>query len=1065
MTKYTLTFIFCLLVLSKLSAQSKTLIITDSATKTPLSGASARILHAGSIYKADKQGKIIIPSISKNDTILISYIGYTPDYLPADSLIDETTIIGLKQIKRDLQDIAVSTGYQTIPKERATGSFFNINNSELNQRVSSNLLDRMENLASGVLYDKRATDEPYKIQIRGLSTLTDAIAQPLIVVNNFPFTGDINSINPDDVKDITILKDAAAASIWGAKAGNGVIVITLKKPSSSNKPHIAFNSTMTFTARPDLIKADQMSSSDYINVEDTLFENGFYSWEFDNPSYPPITPVMDILYRQQQGLLSPAQAQKSIDSLRNFDIRKDMEKYLYRGSFEQQYNLSMSGGSNYFKYLFSVGYDKDLQNLDGNKSGRISFHWNNDWNVTKGLTINTDVLYTQNNTTANSPGGYGAFGLTTGTALYPYARLVNPDGSPAALDVYWNKYFTDTAGGGRLLDWKYRPLDELHNNDNTTVARQLIATLGINYAFDKYLSLDIKSQYGISATINNDNRNVNSFYTRNLINTFTNLSSSQPQVEYPVPIGGILIYGNNTQETYDFRGQINYNRQWGDRHAISAIAGAEIRQEMTGQKTYTTFGYNAGTLAFSDVDLANQYPTYDEISGDEYISDYNQMNGYLNRFVSYYGNASYTYLNKYAFSGSVRKDESNLFGVDANQKGVPLWSIGGAWKLSKENFYHVAWLPYLKLRLTYGRSGNVNNTVSSLATIQYLQASQSSIKIPYAGIANYPNPDLRWEKVNMFNAGIDFTIGNSVLYGSVEYYSKKSTDLLNTVDIDPTAGIQTMVINSASLTGKGVDITLNSTNIKGKFTWQTNLLFSYVNYKVLSTEHATSLVNFTSNGDQIFPVPGYNPYLIVSYKWGGLDEQGNPQGYVNGELSTDYSAIRTDSINQQVINGSALPTYFGNLRNTFSFKGFSLAVNISYRLGYYMRKPSLNYYNLFYYGKGDKEFADRWQKPGDENRTNVPAMIYPANQYRDLFYSNSSINVINADNIKLTDIYLGYNLKSIIHKTVFSSVEVFGVINNLNLMLWKANNAGIDPDFPTGLKVPKAIAFGLKCNL
>lgn len=928
MTKYKLLFIICIFATVEIAAQSKKIIVTDSSTNVPLMGATARLLHYTKSFLTNKQGAVTVFPIRENDTLLISYIGYKPYYLAMDAVSKTVINIALSPLKTDLQDITVSTGYQTIPKERATGSFYTINNNILNQKPSSNILDRMENLASGVLYDKRATDEPYKIQIRGLSTLTDAIAQPLIVVNNFPFTGDINSINPDDVKDITILKDAAAASIWGAKAGNGVIVITLKKPLASGRPKISFNTTMTFQQRPDLFKANQMSSSDYINVEDTLFQHGFYDWELNNSSYPPITPAIDILYKQRQGLLSASEAEKSLDSLRQFDVRKDMEKYLYRSSFEQQYNLNMTGGSNNFKYLFSVGYDKNLQNLQGDKSGRVSFHWNNNFNITKNLTVNTDVLYTQNNTTANSPGGYGAYGTTIGTALYPYARLANADGSAAALDVYWNKNFTDTAGGSQLLDWKYRPLDELHNNDNTTVSRQLLATLGINYAIDKYLSLDIKSQYGFSAIVNNDNRNVQSFYTRNLINTFTNLSSSQPQVEYPVPIGGILDYSNTSQEIYDLRGQLNYNRGWdGAKNIISAIAGAEVRQETTTQKRYTSFGYNANTLAFSEVDLANEYPTYNGISGNAYIPDYDQMNGYLNRFISYYGNVSYTYLNKYSVSGSIRKDESNLFGVDANQKGVPLWSVGGAWKLSRESFYHIGWLPYLNLRVTYGKSGNVNNTVSSLATIQYIEAARSSIKVPLASIANYPNPNLRWEKVDMFNAGVDFTVGNNILNGSLEYYSKKSLDLLNPVDLDPTSGRQTITENSASLQGNGFDVTLNSNNLRGKFSWQTSLLFSFANYKVLKTDYATSLINFISNGNFIFPVLGYNPYVIVSYKWGGLDNQGNPQGYANGTLTTDYTAIRKDSIDQQVISGSALPTYFGNLRNTFEFKGFSLAVS------------------------------------------------------------------------------------------------------------------------------------------
>ena len=1066
MNKYLLVIIAFFLG-SNLFAQNKKLIILDSLTEQSLAGATAILLNSNKSFRADNKGVIDLPLLlQKNDTIKVSFIGYITKRFPISRLVASDNSIKLKPINKNLQDVSVSTGYQKIPKERATGSFYKITNKELNQRVSPNIMDRMENIAPGVLYDKRYASEPYKIQIRGLSTLTESIAQPLIIVNNFPYTGDINDINPDDVQDITILRDAAAASIWGAKAGNGVIVITLKTPTENNKPKISFNSTLTTRAKPDLFKANQMSPSDYIDVEEMLFDNGYYSWKFGSSAQYPVTPVVDILYQKQQGLITPAQATKSIDSLRQFDIRNDLLRYLYRSETLQQYNLSVTGGSKTFQYLLSAGYQSDLQNLMGNKNKRLTLHWNNNINITSRLSINTDAIFTQRNTTNNSPGSYTNYASALSSTLYPYATLMNPDGTPTELDINYNKYFTDTAGAGQLLDWKLRPLDELKNTDNTILNRSLLATLGVNFKILPGLDLDLKGQYGYATGENRNYMNVNSYFARDLINKFTNLNANEVQVRNPVPIGGILKNQNSDQKSYDIRGQLNYNKSWGNQgNHLSAIAGAEIQQTKSGQSYYTTYGYDDKTLTFTSVDFANEYPIYGELLGNQYIPNSADFREYLNRFVSFYGNASYTYHYKYTLSGSIRKDESNLFGVDANQKGVPLWSLGGSWQLSKEDFYNISWLPYLKFRLTYGKSGNVNNSVSALATIRYMSADRSKINIPSAIISNYPNPNLKWEKVKMVNMGVDFATRNNVLSGSFEYYNKKSIDLLSDVATNPTVGVLNMTLNAGSMVGSGVDVVLNSKNITGSFNWKTNLLFSVVQYKVLNAEYFVSLTNFTSSGKVLYTVPGWNPYVIVSYRWGGLDAEGNPQGYANGKLTSDYSAIKSDTINDQVVSGSALPTVFGSLRNTFAYKCFTLAFNLSYKMGYYFRKQALNYYYLFANGNSNKDYVNRWKKPGDEKITNIPSMIYPANSARGYFYENSSITALPADNVKLTDIYLGYQLSFKRIDKLFKNMEIYASINGLNWMIWKKNSEKIDPDFPTGYKPPATVSFGLKFNL
>jgi hypothetical protein len=317
----------------------------------------------------------------------------------------------------------------------------------------------------------------------------------------------------------------------------------------------------------------------------------------------------------------------------------------------------------------------------------------------------------------------------------------------------------------------------------------------------------------------------------------------------------------------------------------------------------------------------------------------------------------------------------------------------------------------------------------------------------------------------MWNTGIDFSTKNNRVSGSLEYYQKYSFDLLEYVNLDPTVGFTSVRQNSAAIKGKGIDLVLNTLKMDRQVKWKTLLVFNYVSYKVTKNLAAPSTDGFVSNGASIFPVLGYNPYTVASYKWAGLDPlTGDPMGYVNGQVSKDYAAISRNPVEQQVVHGSALAPFFGSLRNTLEWKGFSLALTITYQMGHYFRRPSLNYSSLFQSGSGYSEFEKRWIKTGDELYTNVPSMIYPANAMRDNFYNQSEINVEKADHIRLEDIFLSYDIKPSNRKFLFSSAQLYFYTNRLNLLLWKANHAGLDPEIIYGIKPSVTLAGGIKLN-
>lgn len=1065
--KQILSFCIVLLLMNNVNAQQSFQVsgkVLSANEHQLLSGVNITVKGTKIGTVTDQAGSFSL-SVPRKHSLIISYVGFESTEIKTDSIGTQPLTIYLTENALTMNDVVVSTGYQQMNKERATGSFEKIDNNLLNRSTGTNILSRLDGIAGSVLFDHRqGTTTP--IQIRGISTLTWEASSPLIILDNFPYEGDINNINPNDIENITILKDAAAASIWGARAGNGVIVITTKKGQFNQPPRISLTSDVILTEKPDLFEQKNMSTSDFIDLEQFLFSKGYYNSSLNNRrSFPPLSPVVEILAKQKAGVISKQDADDQINKLRTLDVRNDFEKYLYRQGVTQQYGVNFTGGSKTFNYLLSGGYDRNLATLVGNKDDRLTIRSTNIFNPVKNLQLNVSLNYTKSNLINNSPGRYNQITiLKTGYSLYPYTQLKDGSGNPIPIDYFYRGVFTDTAGRGKLLDWKYNPLDELNNVNRSTVTNALIADIDLRFAFSKALNAEVKYQYQSTQDNSSSNYNINSFMARNLINEFTQYDGTN--ITYIVPYGGILDAIQNNLNGYGLRGQLNFNKTINSKNVINAIAGAEIRQTAFASSSYRTYGYN-GTINASAVDYTNYYQTFDNVAGKASIPFNDGFESTLDRYVSTYANASYSYNNRYTLSASIRKDASNLFGVKANQKGIPLWSSGVAWNISDENFYHLSWLPFLKLRATYGFGGNVSNSVSALTTIAYSPAAYQPINnLPYANIKNYPNPNLQWEKVGMANVGIDFRSHNNKITGSIEYYQKNSSDLLGSQTLDPTLGASFLFNNSANMKGHGIDISINSKNIISKnFRWETNFLYSSIKNKIVKYLHESNTNGFTSNGADINPLPGHAPFLIVSYKWGGLDSLGNPIGYVNGKKSTNYNAIRKNPFDQQVINGPAIPQYFGALTNTFWWKNLSLSFNITYRLDYYFRKPSLNYTDLFKYGRGNPEYNQRWQKPGDEDRTNVPSLIYPANTNRETFYSNSEINVGKADNIRLNDARLSYQLSPhLIKKLSIQNFELFAYFSNLNILLWKANKFGLDPEFPTGLKTSITASFGLKTN-
>ena len=1033
--------------------------VISAETKQPVEGATIKIKGEPQTTITNSDGAFSIPASQNNPVLIISHIGYKESKIKPGVNNLSGIVITLEKNEVAMQEVTVSTGYQQTSKENTTGSFDKIDEKLLNRSVSTDILSRLEGTASSVYFSKTSTYP--EIFIRGISTINAGTA-PLIVVDNFPYEGDINNINPNDVQSVTILKDASASAIWGAKAGNGVIVITTKKGEYNQKSRIVFNANTTIQQKPDLFKDPNfLDTKDFIDVEKYLFSNGKYNRDFTNMRRPVISPVVEILASQRDGLISQTDAAQQIGTLSLNDVRNDYSKYLYQNSVNQQYSLNLSGGGALINYFLAGGLDNDVFNLVGNKSQRATFYSATTIRPVKNLELNASVNYSFTKEINNSilpdlyPGG-------NKSVYYPYARLADDSGNPLPLEKNYRMKFVDTAGGGLLLDWKYNPLEEQKLKDNSNTLQDVLLKGSAKYHFSNSLNAEFSGQLEKSNGNKRVYYNQETFLARDMMNLYSqNMGNS---VIHNIPQGGIIDNSSSALSAYALRGQLNYNRK-NKNSQFDMIAGGEIRQTHSTSLAGRTYGYDDNLLTFAPVDYVSIFNLYDNL-GEEPVINMTDFSDVLYRYLSIYSNAAYTYKNKYTVSASGRRDASNLFGVNTNQKWNPLWSAGVAWKVSDESFYHSELFPYVRLRLSYGYNGNFQNDLSGLATIIY-SAGSPPINLPYARVSNPANPDLRWEKTRILNAALDFATKNNRVQGSIEYYHKNSIDLLSPVPLDGTTGAMNMTMNSANLSGKGIDLKINSRIIDRKLKWDIQFLFNYVTNKV--TRYLLSYSDkggYAGGGNVINPVEGLDPYALISYRWGGLDHQtGNPLGFDHDTLSQDYSTITyPDSFDNMVLNETSRPPYYGNVISAFSWKGISISANISYKFHYYFRKNSIDYGALFNNWKGNIDFEKRWQKPGDELFTNVPSMIYPSNYYRDRFYNYSEATVVKGDQIRVQDINISYSPRDLhIGKYNLKNVMFYTYLNNVGL-LWTKNKEGIDPDYQNNMPPRLSISFGIKSS-
>lgn len=1036
-------FLVVFLMSTAALAQSISGQIVDTGGQ-PIEGATIRMTSSLVSTLSDHRGRFTLTELMLPDTLKVTSIGYTAFSMVIEEFT-EPIVVALESDDTKIQEVVVQTGYYSIPQERATGSFVQIDNGLLNRSPGSNILERLEGVVSGLQFVEPHATEAGGIRIRGLSTI-ESDTRPLIILDDFPYEGDINAINPNDVESITVLKDAAAASIWGARAGNGVIVINTKQGRFHQPTQVSFSGNVTRGNKPDLFYSQNyLPAPTVMQIHKENFERGAYREQ--NQTYIP--SYVELLIKRRDGKISEEEFMEQEYNMQTADLRKDVMDYLYQNSIHQNYALNVRGGGDRYHYALSAGHDEIKSYVIGNKNRRLSLKLQNTFQVFPHVELTAGISYSKSDAETNGI-RHSELGLFSpgSSSSFIYDRLMNVDGTPGVTYSNYRQAYREEIGQTEgFLDWQYRPLDEIRLADNTSGSQELHFHSSVNYRFLNDFRIQGSYRHERSSSWSRSYYDSDTYHVRNNVNRFTQADGTRI-----FPYNGILELGQPiTGITHAGRMQVDYNASWGKDHVLAALAGAEARQRvvqiMPGQSLYN-YNDELGT-GETRYDFVTRWPVRPTGTSVIYpIVNATQVPSRMtNRELSYFGNASYTYLDRYIMSGSMRWDGSNLLGVKTNQRGIALWSLGTSWDISKESFYNVTWIPYLRFRATYGSAGNIDKSQSHLPTIRI---STNSITNLIRANLTPGNPSLRWEQVNTVNLGLDWRMISNRFSGSIEYYNKHAKHLLGDNMMDPTTGVgASFKINYANLRTQGWDLTLRGHIIEGPFEWNTTLLGSYTYNRV--TNYSGPVQSSTQKYFTHHPVEaGSSVDLVYTAPWHGLDNQtGFPLVMIDGVAVADYSEsfYTFFTKNDFMVSGVRIPPFFGSMGHQWSYKNVELDVMVNYKFGHVFRRasmaPALEYlttapvYHMDYF--------KRWEQPGDEQHTFVPA--YSDNTIHEsiAYYNYSEVLITRGDVIRLQHISLGYSW-SLRQGKNLRNLYLRMHAKNLGV-LWKANKFGIDPDY------------------
>ena len=1002
-------------------------VVISSEDNLPLIGASVYVTADDLKKVGNNQSTIgVITNIDGQFSISIpegvtrfycSYVGY--DVLEVKLMPGKNKYDITLQPSAHMLDAVVVTGYQTVERRKLTAAVSKIDISDQMMGATKSIDQALAGQIAGLSVSNISgtPGAPAKIRIRGTSSL-NGTQDPLWVLDGIPLEGtnipnmevlkDIDNIgqtaiaglNPADIDNITVLKDAAATAIYGARAANGVIVITTKK-GKVGKPVINFSTKLTYSPKLNIDRLNLLNSEEKVGLELDLLASGYPYRETKGEVYRIISGLGELNNFKDGGWNAlSSNAQSAINKLKATNT--DWSDILFRDAFTQEYNLSLSGGSEKATYYTSFGYMKENGNVPNVSAERLNLVMKTSYKVNSILKVGASMFANHRKNSSYLPDSDGL------TNPIFYSRLANPYFTP--YDANGNYNYDIDVENDVDMDFGYNPFEEQRNTTNETTIN------GLSSIFDAELRFDDRFKFTTQLGLQLDKTSIEKIADEESFAMRKEKKNHRSNGVTYLPAGGFHKANENSLSQLTWKAMGEYRDTYNDIHEFEVMVGTEIRKTWE-EKLYSAgYGFDRKTLTTKPIIFPEESQAF----------KLHEKGHVENAYVSAFSTLSYSLLNRYTLGGSIRFDGSDLFGVDKKYRYLPLYSVSGLWRISQESFMASAkWIDNLVVRASYGLQGNIDKNTSPFLLgnyrIENILPGGSEDMIDVSGA---PNKKLRWEKTHSVNAGFDFAVLNQAINLSVDYYYRKGVDLIGTQMLPLETGFEMLTVNWASMRNQGVEVALSTRNVHTKnFMWTTNFNFAYNNNKVLKE---------ALREDALEPGrEGYPVGALFALKTAGLDEEGYPMFQDKdgkavsameffklqewGFGATDLTARERREL--YTYAGTADCPYTGGFNNTFTYKAFELGVNFSFDFGGKVRSQPT--YSIVDFDKGrntNRDILNRWTP---ENTETIFPVLLSQNERLDeyMWYSNQNEIYRNLDiwirdlnYVRLQNIRLGYTL-------------------------------------------------------
>jgi TonB-linked SusC/RagA family outer membrane protein len=1073
------------------SAQQKVTGIVTDVKGEPLIGVTVNLKNGNHHAVTDTNGKFSIIVDDDNAVLMFRYMGMEP-YQTAIKGLDEVRVKMKEQSTQLAEAVVVSTGYQRLSRERSTASFGFVDSTKLNRVMHKDVLSALEGQVAGLHMTINPNTGESSPILRGVGTFSTGVGtQPLIVVDDMATNMSLSEINPYDVESVTVLKDAAAASIYGALAANGVIVITTKQGKSS-KTTVNVNADWFISTKPNFDAMHYASTSDMIDYETKVYNarvasSGSVKTLFDTYNNNYYSPVYQLYRDQAEGRLTQEEVDKTLAQWRNNDYYEQYRDNAWRTAITQRYNISLSQKSQQSSHFASFNYEHDRNRVINDNDDIFSIYVKSNFKVAKWLNVKLGID-TRFANSQSPDGSYTKYNLqeryasiVDGQGNRVLSPNVNVSGYAGSSLNYSRIRDVESQGVDGLMPFSFNVLESL--NESLTKSRNLRMRPFVNMEakFLKWFKYNVMFQYEWAQTRSEQYDAPDTYLMRMTHNAFIDQTG-----ESLLPEGGRYFQQTNNSRRYTFRNQLNFDKSFlNSTHHVNAIMGFELRENRSDRPIQQLmYGYNE--TALTSVRM-NWLSLYNEgwqslvYNGTERFSGLStSQNEIFHRYASFYANIGYNYLSKYNLTGSIRWDEADLFGLDTKNQHHPLWSVGGGWNVTEEEFMKgISWLDFLKLRITYGVNGNVDQSSTTYFVARYKNSNQDPTNTQYLNYTddNLPNEKLRWEKTSTFNIGMDFRLLNNLFSGSLEYYNRVGEDLLVRKYMDSTLGATSRVINNGSMRNRGIELSLTANFIRtSDWGLSATLNYAYNKNKMLSVDHNSTDIasnfikapeNYRIEGTSYNTAWAYRLSRIVNGYPVILDADGNEMAKFDAdgnptEVTNTSTLVGTDAL---VNMGTFTPIHTGSLSLNLRWRELELNTLFIFSGGNKLRLDAtdMNSYQIVSDHVNDHTVKHYYEMPTGSVAQQKAEMFSEWWRYCDE-------QIKPADYIKMRSINLTYHLpETIIKKLGIGQTRLTLQMNNL--FYWSRVGHDIDPesyslrDGSRTLTQPKTISIGFSTTL